>query len=455
MGVASCGPGVACNVTRVADAGQTVRLAVVVPTRNRAALAINALRSVLAQNLPEVRVMVSDNSTAPEEVARLADFCAGIEGHPVRYLRPSPPRSMSDHWQWALAQARDQGEFTHFTYLTDRMVFRPGVLRRLVDIAAFHSGRVISYNHDLIDDHRKPVRLHEFRWTGRSVEVDSDYLLSLASRSLHPSCNPRFLNCLVPAPVIDAVETRFGTTFGSISPDFCFAYRCLDLVDAIVYWDRSALVQYAVDRSNGASYSRGIRSRDSADFEALAGARGMNAASPIPEFRTITNAVMNEYCAVRAESGSAKFPEVDMDAYLAAMAVDLEAIEDDAVAAEQLKLLVLHGGTPVHRGAARLADRVRSRPGRVFRQLLMRVFANHLTQPVWAVAGRLGLTPPPSRWFGFESAAAALAWTFRFPRRPSRELRRLAWLTDRAHVRETDLPPASGTPTSRLVETSR
>lgn len=425
-----------------------------IPTRNRAELAINALRSVLAEHAPEVCVVVSDNSTAPEEVERLSRFCTELGADQVHYIRPPQPQAMSDHWQWALEQARRQSGFTHFTYLTDRMVFRPGSLRSLVEIAKRFPERVISYNHDLIDDHRRPVRLHEFRWTGRTVEIDSGYLLTLAAGAQHPPCNPRFLNCLVPASVVSAAEARFGSTFGSIAPDFCFAYRCLDVVDAILYWDRSALVNYAIDRSNGAAQARGIPSPDSADFEALLGDQRLNHATPVPEFRTITNAVLNEYCVVRAESGSAKFPEIDMKSYLAAMAVDLEAIEDPALAAAQRKLLIRHGGTPLPRGSGRIAARLRSGPARLIRRLAIRVFANSLTQSAWAVAGGLGVVPPPSRWFAFRSASEALAWTFRFPRWPSRELRRLDWLRDTVHVREVDMPPSTG-PAAELEETRR
>ena len=418
-----------------------MRLVVVIPTRNRAELAINALRSVLEQNAPEVRVAVSDNSTDPEQVEKLSRFVTELGSDRVRYMRPPEPLPMTDHWLWALQQVRGQGEPTHFTYLTDRMVFRPGTVRRLVEIADSAPDRVVSYNHDLIDDHRIPVRLHEFRWTGRTVEVDSAYLLSLAARSMHPSCNPRFLNSLVPAEVVAAVEAKFGSTFASISPDFCFAYRCLDVVDSILYWDRSALVNYAYDRSNGAAYLRGVSSPDSADFEGLLGDKSMNHASPVPEFRTITNAVMNEYCFVRAESGSPKFPAVDMKSYLEAMAVDLESIEDPALIVAQRKLLVRHGGEPVSRGSARIVSRLRSAgPARLIRRLAMRVFANSVTQPAWAVAGAIGVTPPPSPRFGFRSASEALAWTFRFARRPSRELRRLDWQRDTAHVREVDIP---------------
>ena len=414
---------------------------VVVPTRNRAALAERAISCILDARSSGVSVIVSDNSTSGEEQERLAGFCANLGGK-VRYLRPPATMPMSPHWEWAIRQALDQPGATHFTILTDRMVFRPGALKTLLDFATRMPEKVISYNHDLIDDFSRPVHLYEFRWTGRLLEIDSQYLLELASRSEHPPCNPRFLNSIAPRSVIDQVSERFGTVFDSISPDFCWAYRCLDVVDSIVYWDRSALINYAYDRSNGAGYLRGVHSSDSADFQAQLGSRPMNRDAPVPEFWTITNAVMNEYGFVKKESGSSRFPEVDRDSYLDAMARDIESIIDPNLRVAQRELLVREGGTPAT-GSNRVRRRVRSAasdPVRVIRRGAKRLFVNSSTQPLWRRLGDAGVAPPASDWLTFASTNDALEWSFLFNRRPTSRLRRLDFLRDRRHVRE--LPSA-------------
>src|SRR5688572_32849048 len=61
---------------------------VVIPTRNRAALAMNAIRSVLHQPVENVEVMVSDNSTSETEREALANYCAAFAGKHLRYVRP-------------------------------------------------------------------------------------------------------------------------------------------------------------------------------------------------------------------------------------------------------------------------------------------------------------------------------------------------------------------------------
>jgi hypothetical protein len=405
---------------------------------------MSAIQSVLAVDRPDIRIAVSDNSTQPKGREALIDYCSRQDPERVRMLTPPQPMAMTPHWQWGLDQAQGLFHSRRVTFLTDRMLFRPGSLGQLLHIAASFPSRIVSYNHDLIDDWRRPVRLNEFRWTGRVVEIDSTYLLQLASRALHPPCNPRFLNCLVPIEVLDKVRARFGGVFASISPDLCFAYRALEVTDSILYWDRSALINYAYDRSNGASYSRGMPSVDGADFLSELGDVRWNHATPVPEFHTITNAVMNEYAVVRAETHSAKFPPIEMSGYLEAMARDIEHIEEPKLAAAQRVLLVEHGGKPAPRGFARAWSRFRQMltrdPGGLARKIVMRGTANSLTQPAWFALGRLGIVPPPSRWFDFASTSEALDWTLRFPRRPTRRLRRLDWLSDAAHVREVAVP---------------
>src|SRR6185436_13107980 len=99
---------------------------VVVPTRNRASIAMNAIRSVLDQHVDGVQVMVSDNSTAETDREQLADFCTQLNDPRLRYFRPPQSLSMTDHWEWAIEQALGSYQASHFTYLTDRMMFKTG-----------------------------------------------------------------------------------------------------------------------------------------------------------------------------------------------------------------------------------------------------------------------------------------------------------------------------------------
>src|SRR5258707_2721184 len=222
-------------------------LLIVIPTRNRAQLAIGAIESVLSQNAGNVRVLVSDNSTIPEEVASLSLFCERLKDERLRYLATPTDLPMSPHWDWAIGQAL-QSDATHFTVLTDRMVFRPDELRPLIEHVKRHPTKVLSYKPDKVADHKRPVKLALQPWTGDLFEVRAERLLALTAECLMHECLPRMLNCVVPRFVLAAIETRFGTIFGSVAPDFNFCYKVLALEDDILFYDKAILVHRALDR---------------------------------------------------------------------------------------------------------------------------------------------------------------------------------------------------------------
>jgi len=324
-------------VRRVGHAN--VRAAILVPTRNRPALAAAAVQSVLAQLPASVEIAVSDNSTNAADREDLRHRCEKLaEGRRVRRMYPPKYMSMADHWAWALDQLLAETDATHVAILTDRMVFKPRRLSRLLEVAAKNPNDVISYNHDMVDDHCQPVALRLAEWSGLVVRINSDALIRMGSQAeSHPSL-PRMMNCLVPVTAFEDIRARFGSIFGSISPDHCFAYRYLAVRKSLLYFDEPLLVHYALDRSNGASYARGIVSEDSADFARRLGSALMNERAPVPEFHTIMNAVVNEYCYVREEL-SGGFPPIDMPSYLDTMEVGISEIEDPELRNQMRELL--------------------------------------------------------------------------------------------------------------------
>jgi putative cell wall-binding protein len=83
-------------------------IVIVVPTRNRADLAVLAVRSAVQQEGP-VTVVVSDNSTDPEQSRSLEAECAALAastGRPLHYLQPGQDLPMPEHWEWARLRAQ-------------------------------------------------------------------------------------------------------------------------------------------------------------------------------------------------------------------------------------------------------------------------------------------------------------------------------------------------------------
>lgn len=386
---------------------------VVIPTRNRASIAESAIRSVLQQNRADVRVLVSDNSTAPDAVDRLSEFCNGIGDSRLRYTRPPSSLPMSPHWDWALRQAFDLYDGSHVTFLTDRMIFKPGALADLAHIAARLPHKVVSYMHDRVADNQHPVRLDQHPWTGKLFAVSSARLLELSSQSALHEMLPRMLNSLVPRPILNELDKRNGKVFDSYAPDFNFCYHVLELEESIIFYDAALLVHYALDRSNGAAASSGASGEDREDFvSGLQGAHGYFAA-PIPEILTSRNSIAHEYCVTRKETQSPKFPPLEKQLYLQAIAGELAEMTNLQLRRETQALLIAHGwakpglmSRPVSLAQKLLSPKAVARKlEREARTLGARVLAGNSGN------GRLARDAPQ-----FETLEEALDYAVRLPR---------------------------------------
>lgn len=302
---------------------------IVIPTRNRADLARHAIASVLDKTGSAVDVLVSDNSTATNQRAELSQYCAQRADARLRYITSPESLPMTPHWDWAMGQALSLYDSSHVAFLTDRMMFMPGALASLIEILKAYPDKTLTYMHDHVNDFSLPVVLHQYTWTGNLYEVASRRLLELSAQSvMYDSSVPRMLNCLVPRTVLEAIKERFGNFFASIAPDWNFTYRCLEVVDSLLFCDTAALVHYAQHRSNGQSAHFGIINEAYAKFLDDLGNVPVNFAAPFPEIVTVWNAIISEYCHVRDVTRSPKFPALDMDKYIQALAVGIDAIKD-------------------------------------------------------------------------------------------------------------------------------
>lgn len=321
-----------------------MKLAILIPTRNRGELACRSALSVVKSHtrLP-VDVIISDNSTDGGESAIIDAFLAEQAPRGVSLIRPSAPMPMTEHWQWAIAHAMSNHDASHFFILTDRMLFKEGALSNLLAVAEKYPEELISFTYDRIDDYSRPISYLPLPRTGLLYRMDTRNLLRLTADMVFYSCLPRMLNCIAPREMLQAVSRKYGAVFASISPDYCFCYRVLGMVSSMLYYDKSLLVNYASDRSNGASFSRGIATRDSVDFERNIAAPVLNGEAPVPGIRTVGNAVIHEYCSVRKQSADGSYPEVALRPYLDYLAGEVAAFLDSDAEFSAKKILADEG----------------------------------------------------------------------------------------------------------------
>lgn len=374
-----------------------MKIAAVIPTRNRAELAIAAARSLLEQDCP-IDVFLSDNSTSPDA---LRAFCR--DEPRLHYLRPDQELPMSTHWDWALTQAMERSDATHFTLHYDRKCSKPMTWGAMADVAARWPELVVTYSSDYISDLSPPLRVWQVDWTGRVFGVRTARIVELIVTGRVPEMAhvmPILSNCVVPRAVLESISRRFGSICNSTAADACFTSRLVALYDRYLHLDRPLTILYAFGRSAGVGYLRG-QGGDFADFQKTWGERPWLEAAPIPGMNLGQNMLYHEYELVRRETGE-RLPPIDRTAYLDHLGDALQWVEDPGLRSHFRRILEEHGwngrDTPAVRAPYRLRDRVRQ----VVRSFL---------------ADRFGVPPSSVSGFAFPDEARALRYALQYTNR--------------------------------------
>ena len=279
-----------------ASATGDVSIAVVIPTHNRADLAIAACRSLLGQPGRRHQVFVSDNSTRAEEIQKLTDFCRATGDPRLVYLQPAASLPMPTHWDWALEQAMERSDATHFYLHYDRKITKPGQVDLLLKTVRQFPEHLLTHCADHVADEPRPSTLWQYPWSGKTYELRTSRVVALTVRCQINEMGQAFpilSNCVVPRPVFTAIRERFGNVCDSTGPDSCFTYRFCALNERYVHFDCPTGIIYAWQRSNGLGYVRNAGGDFPAFLEAW-GSRPWQDAAPIPELNLGQNLLFHE-----------------------------------------------------------------------------------------------------------------------------------------------------------------
>lgn len=383
-------------------------IAAVIPTRNRAALAANAVRSLLDQDHP-IEIFVSDNSSSPaDELRQLSD------GEPrVRYLRPERELRMAEHWDWAIRQAMERSSTaTHFTIHYDRKYSKPHHWGALAAVIAQRPDLLITYAIDTVSDEPPPLRLWQTPWTGRTFVVRTARVAAMAAAGRISDIGhaiPILTNCIVPRTVLTSIVDRFGDVCHSTTGDACFNARFLALYDEFLHCDRSLAIAYASHRSAALGYLAG-GGRDFGDWEALWGDRAWLDAAPAPGLNLGQNMYFHEYELVRRQTGD-RLPPLDRRACLDELGAALRWVRDPHKRAALRAKLEEHGW----RGEVAALPR---------RPALAAVRDRLLT----FLIDQFGFVPPSVSGLAFPDDQKALQYALQYPRRRAKNADHLAAL---------------------------
>jgi hypothetical protein len=357
-----------------------VKLCIVIPTRNRPALAIRAARSALAEAGCELSVIVSDNSSSAEDVGALEHECAQVGDGRLHYMRPAREMALPAHWDWALEQALSRSDATHFTVQYDRKVWKPGGLAALWRACRPDPAVLVSYPSDVVLPSGEGYICGRVGGTAKLYRIACERVVGLTARGMIPEIGqtyPLLSNCIVPRAAFERIRAAFGDLCDSSTPDAAFSYRFCALESHFHYWDRAPSVLYAFAFSNAGSLFSGVPGGTWDDFMSLWGDKPYLTAAPIPDLNIGLNVCFHEYNLVRATAEGSHFPPIERQGYLNELARVLPDMKDP-VERERMRARLLELGwrekrpfsSPKPRRRAR--DLPRRLAGRLLRWLGLR-----------------------------------------------------------------------------------
>jgi len=140
------------SVTASASTAGRPLVSVIIPTYNYARFLPEAIESVLAQDYPNLEILLSDDNSADDSAAVLARYAA----RDARIRVHVHPRNlgMVAHWNWCLQQVR--GEYVKFLFGDDRLV-SPHAISRLADLLEACPDATLACSSRLLFDERSRV----------------------------------------------------------------------------------------------------------------------------------------------------------------------------------------------------------------------------------------------------------------------------------------------------------
>jgi len=299
-------------------------LTILIPSRNRADFAINAVKSVLDYIEDcNLKIVISDNSSTNSRSEQLKDFCESLNNPDIKYIRPDKELAMTVHWNWAMTKAIELFDTNHYTILSDRMVFKKDVMPDLIEIIKSYPNELISFIQDGVVDIKYPITYYNTECTEKIYQVDCNYLLELASKYQTKEFFPRQINSIMPISLINKMKKTFGQLFDSFVVDYEFCFKALYLLNTFVYYDKGILIHYGMSVSNGSPVFFGLSGKTQKDFIKLSGFNSLNDAYKeyllLPEVNCITNAVFLEYLKLQKQINTNKLPPMNKEEYLNAI----------------------------------------------------------------------------------------------------------------------------------------
>jgi len=254
-------------------------ISIVIPTRDRPEFAAIALKSLIRQSFQDFEIIVSDNALQQRFVPDPRVF----DNDRVRYVRPPKPLWMTDHYEFAVAQARGR----YVGVLGDKAVLVSGALKLVAaeiqkDSPEAISWRVGNFQPATRDLCGQGVLSVQSAPSGRAVKVPAAEALEyLIATYLEPNFEAdhqleirgSIYHGVFSAALLSAMKERFGRIFRFYAPDISAQCAAMQIAKAVTYIPRP-LELVISGPSNGFSVVHRVSQLLGTQAEAASGASG-------------------------------------------------------------------------------------------------------------------------------------------------------------------------------------
>jgi hypothetical protein len=323
-----------------------------------------------------LELIVSDNSTNPADLEALSDFSRETGDPRLTYIRPAEPLAMSLHWDWMMKQALANSSFSHVIILTDRMLFKKGGLQKLQAVSRTYPDHVVTYAIDELFDETEPPTLIQNATTGKLFEIMNEDVIDAFLELLWVSPFPTMLNSCVPRTVVEKVKKHYDEIFSSVSPDFNFGFKIMDLEDSILYYDEALLVSYGYGHSNGRSVITGNRATDDTakDFDKNIVRDDIYIDSLLPFPSVVIDALLNEYFYIVKNAKKRRFPPLNPNKYRSRVISNVLLLHNKELREDSLAILRTKFGKRYYEYLLRAKLPIKRYGLRIVEESLLKIF---------------------------------------------------------------------------------
>ena len=233
----------------------SLKFTVVVPTRERADVLVDCLRTVVAQDYEPLEILVSDNFSGDDTEAAVRSF----DDPRITYVNTGRRLSMSDNWEFALGHVTDGW----VTIIGDDDGLLPDSLERAAGIVRATGTRAIRSSvcayqwPSLTGEGFGRIRIPLER--GSAVRDSREWLRKvIEARASYLDLPMLYNGGFVDVAVLRTIRTRTGRFYRSPIPDVYAAIAIASVVDSYVYSRVPLAINGASRHSTGTSQFSGL-----------------------------------------------------------------------------------------------------------------------------------------------------------------------------------------------------